>query len=47
MDIVIKLIGEFLFIYTFLLGLRKDNSIKEDIEYKFLALVFLIISLSI
>lgn len=47
MRIVIKVINAVLVIFNLLMGLRKNNSIKDDIDYKFFALINLIIFLNI
>lgn len=46
MDIVIKVVMGMMYLFFALMSFRKNNSIKENIEYKFWALVYLIISLN-
>lgn len=44
---VVKAINAILIIFNLLMGLRKNNSIKDDIDYKFFAVINLIIFLNI
>lgn len=43
MDIVIKVVMGTMYLFFALMSFRKNNSIKENIDYKFWALAFLII----